>query len=345
MIGEPVTVTRVRYTGLPRIGLLASCQREERMYDVSLAEVAFPAGSAGARVVARYRAWLGFRVETQEERPVEPARPHKVGSDDITVGEPIELMVLACKSNALRCRLLGSAREVTLRTPVRDEISGSIITVTPRKQWTHARHPYLSGDVSAVRIDAAVLGLEPLSLHREDGSNGEAPSGDGARGKRSVYRMEQVISFAGGDVGSNLVREAQECIDAGEHAEADELLTKALALDLRFLEAHAMVGERALRYWPSLALHHFELGVAIGSLSIEEELEGELPWRLLDNRPFLRCLQGMARALHRLGRADAAAGALRRLLRLDLSDPLSIRANLTAVEAGTTWQEMERENR
>ena len=168
VIGEPVTVMRVRYSGLPRIGLLASCQREVSTYDVSLAEVLFPQGSAGARAVARYRAWLGFRAEIEEGLRGEPARPHKVGNEDIAVGEPIELIVLACKSNALRCRLLGSAREVTLRTAVRNEIPGSIITVTPRKQWTHARHPYLSGDVSSVRIDAAVLGLVPLALIRDD---------------------------------------------------------------------------------------------------------------------------------------------------------------------------------
>jgi hypothetical protein len=340
VIGEPVTVLRVRYTGLARIGLLASCQREGRVYDVGLAEVVFPPGSAGAWVVARYREWLGFRSDSDGERPVEPPRPHKVGSDDITVGEPVELIVLACKSNALRCRLLGSVREVTLRTAVREEIPGSIITVTPRKQWTHARHPYLSGDVSAVRIDASVLGLVPLRLHREADSKGHARRDEGARRNHAEYRLQQA-PVPNGDTGSNLLVEAQERLDAGEYAEADELLTKALALDLRCLEAHAMLGTRNLSHWPALALEHFELGVAIGSLAVRDEFDGILPWRLPDNRPFLRCLHGMARTLVRLGRGDTAAAVFRRLLRLDPADPLSARAGLAALDAEKTRSEVE----
>ena len=114
VIGEPVTVTKIRYAGVPRIGLLATCQRGERAYDVGLADIVLQPGTAGAGFLARYRTWLGFHVAVENDHSLEPARPHKVGSDDITIGEPVELLVLACKSNALRCRLLGTTREVTL---------------------------------------------------------------------------------------------------------------------------------------------------------------------------------------------------------------------------------------
>jgi hypothetical protein len=313
IIGEPVTITQIRYPGLARAGLLATCKRGDLTYELTLADVVFPAASAGASLVARYRTWLGLAPFVAPG--VEVARPHKVEGDDIVVGRPVDLVVLACKSNALRCRLLGSAREVTLRTAVRDEIPGSIITVTPKKQWTHARHPYLSGDVSTVRIDASVLGLVPLALHRED-----APYDD---------------------AGADLLLEAQDCIDARSYAEADELLHKVLALDLRQLDAHALLGERNLSSWPTLALHHFELGVAIGSLTVGADFDGVLPWGLVDNRPFLRCLHGLARAFLRRDRREDAAAALRRLLRLDPADPLGAGASVAAIEAGKTWRELE----
>jgi hypothetical protein len=338
VIGEPVTVTQVRYPGLPRVGLLATCRRGELTYELRLADVVFPTASAGASLVARYRTWLGL-APFAAPGP-ETARPHKVEVDDIVVGRPVELVVLACKSNALRCRLLGSAREVTLRTAVRDEIPGAIITVTPKKQWTHARHPYLSGDVSSVRIDASVLGLVPLALHREDtphhGSRGRDAVGDG----RPVYRLAQIAPVSA-DTGADLLLEAQECIDARAYAEADELLHKVLAIDLRCLDAHALLGERNLSSWSALALHHFELGVAIGSLTVGEDFDGVLPWGLVENRPFLRCLQGLSRALLRRDRREDAAAALRRLVRLDPADHLSARASLAAIEAGKTWREME----
>ncbi|HKU41440.1 MAG TPA: hypothetical protein VJR89_24955, partial [Polyangiales bacterium] len=226
VIGEPVSVTEIlRYPALPRVGLLAKCRRSDRVYEVNLADVVFPPGSAGASFIARYREWLG--LPPFAEVAPEAARPHKVEGDDIVVGRPIDLVVLACKSNALRCRLLGSAREVTLRTAVRDEIPGAIITVTPKKQWTHARHPYLSGDVAAVRIDASVLGLVPLALHREDHPPDQAAQSDGDRGRRAVYRMEQPYPSTSRDA----------CIDAGEYALVDELLHKVLAVEIRCLEA------------------------------------------------------------------------------------------------------------
>jgi tetratricopeptide (TPR) repeat protein len=248
--------------------------------------------------------------------------------------------VLACKSNALRCRLLGSSLEVTLRTAVRDQIPGSIITVTPRKQWTRARHPYLSGDVSSVRIDASVLGLVPLALHREDEAHHDSEGGDADCDGRAAYRMAQ-IAPARDDACADLLLEAQTCIDARAYAEADELLYEVLELDLRCLYAHALLGERHLAHWPALALHHFELGVAIGSLTVEEEFDGVLPWELVENRPFLRCLHGLARALRRRDRREDAAAALRRLVPLDPTDRLSARASLAAIEAGNTWREME----
>lgn len=337
VIGEPVTVTHIRYSGGARAGLLAACKRGDAMYELSLSDVVFPAASPGASLVARYRTWLG--LPPFDAPTIDAARPHKVEGDDIVVGTPIDLLVLACKSNALRCRLLGSTREVTLRTAVRDEIAGSVITVTPKKQWTHARHPYLSGDVTAVRIDASVLGLVPLALHREDAARDTAGR-DAAGSGSPAYRLVPVASSKD-DPATELLFEAQECIDARDYAEADELLHKVLALDLRHLDAHAMLGERNLSSWPTLALHHFELGVAIGSLSVGEDFDGVLPWGLVENRPFLRCLHGLSRALLRCDRSKDAAAALRRLLRLEPSDPLGAGATLAGIEAGKTWRELE----
>ncbi len=338
VIGEPVTVTQLRYSGLLRVGLLATCRRGNLEYELNLADVVFPAASAGASLVARYRSWLGFGPLGAAPGP-EVARPHKVESEDIVVGRPVDLVVLACKSNALRCRLLGSSREVTLRTAVRDEVPGSIVTVTPKKQWTHARHPYLSGQVSSVRIDATVLGLEPLALHREDAPQSFADR-DAAKDGRPVYRLAE-IARAIDDSGGDLLLDAQDCIDTRAFAEADKLLHRVLALDLRHLDAHAMLGERNLSGLYTTALHHFELGVAIGSLTVDENFDGALPWGFVENRPFLRCLQGLARALLRCQRREEAVAVLQRLLRLDPGDHLAARAKLTGLESGKTWRELE----
>lgn len=41
VIGEPVTVTQIRYPGLPRVGLLVTCRRGELTYELSLVDVVF----------------------------------------------------------------------------------------------------------------------------------------------------------------------------------------------------------------------------------------------------------------------------------------------------------------
>jgi hypothetical protein len=73
---------------------------------------------------------------------------------------------------------------------------------------------------------------------------------------------------------------------------------------------------------------------------VGQDFDGVLPWRLLDNRPFLRCLHGLSRALLRRDRREAAAAAGQRLLRLDPADPLGAGASLAAIEAGKTWREL-----
>ncbi|HSR99699.1 MAG TPA: hypothetical protein VLM79_21750 [Kofleriaceae bacterium] len=355
VVGEPVNVMRIRYPGRPRIGLLATCHRGEHTYDVSLADLVFPHASAAAKLVARYRAWLGFDTADELAWSVGHPRPHKVASDDITVGKPVELVVLACKSNALRCRLLGSTREVTLRTAVRYEIPGSIITVTPTKQWTHARHPYLSGAVERMRVDVGALGLVPLALRNEGewdpedeywGEEGD-PIGEWAkpiiaRGKRPAFEMEQVIPGADpNDFDSDPIIEASERSQAGDPAGASALLMKLLAEDLRCLDAHAHLGNVEFKRAPKQAVRHYEMGAAIGALSLGTSFDGVLPWGHIDNRPFLRCLNGTGLCAWRLGDRRSAAAVFEKMLWLNPGDHQGARFNLAAVSAGKTWEEME----
>jgi len=66
--------------------------------------------------------------------PTRPQKRHKAEVADVDLSHPLDLVVLALKSNAIRCRVLGTEREITLRTGVRWEVPGEIITVLPTKQ-------------------------------------------------------------------------------------------------------------------------------------------------------------------------------------------------------------------
>jgi hypothetical protein len=357
VVGERFTAAAITYSGHPRAGLTLHCTRGPSMFRVGLADIAFTPGSDGARFVSLYRAWLGLGeiAADPELHGAVPTSRRKVTSGDIAIGEPIELVVLACKSNALRCRLLGSDRELTLRTAVRDEVPGAIVTVMPTKQWTHARHADLAGNVLSMRVDLDALGLVPLALHDQGtwdpasaywGEEGEPIDAWAkpiiARGKRPMFEMEQVIPGADPeDFDSDPIVEASELNAAGDRAGARELLMNLLARDLRCLDAHAHLGNLEFDHRPGQALRHYEVGLSIGAFSLGKTFDGVLAWGLVDNRPLLRCLHGAALCWWRLGKTREAAAAFRKMLWLNPSDNQGARFELSAVEAGQTWEQMD----
>ena len=357
VIGEPVQVIAIEYDGDARRGIRATLRRRDGHYDVHLADVVFDAGTDGARVVSTYRAWLGLVERSTHAPKPAPGRRHEAEVSGLDLAQPLELVVLACKSNALRCRVRGTRRELTFRTAVRDEVPGEIVTVIPAKQWTHAGHPYLSGTVRGSRLDVPALGLVPLALRPEGDWDPEeeywGEEGDPvaewarpliARGRRPVFEMEQIVPGEDPkDFDSDPILQAVELKDAGRRGEAQDLLMGLLVEDLRCLDAHAHLGNFAFHHWPEQALRHYAVGVAIGELTLGPELDGVLPWGLVDNRPFLRCLHGLGLARWRLGACEQAAAVFRRMLWLNPSDNQGARFNLAAIEAGKTWEESEAE--
>lgn len=352
VVGEPISVTQILRPHDARAGLRAVCERQGVTYDVSLADVAFAAGSPADALVARYRTWLGLAPPSGAA--VRGTRLHKVVEGDIVIGTPTDLVVLACRSNALHCRLLGGSRAITLRTAVRDEVPGAIITVVPTRQWTHARHPYLSGEITASRFDGHALGLPPLALRDEGewdpedeywGEEGEPiePWAKAiiARGRRPLVEMEQVIPGADpDDWDSDPITHAADLRDTGDERAAFKVLMDLLARDLRCLDAHAHLGNLEFDHSPMQALRHYEMGTTIGALSLGKDFDGVLSWGLIDNRPFLRCLHGVGLATWRLGDIRAAKAVFTKMLWLNPGDNQGARFCLAAVESGRPWDEM-----
>jgi tetratricopeptide (TPR) repeat protein len=154
--------------------------------------------------------------------------------------------------------------------------------------------------------------------------------------------MEQVIPGADPeDWDSDPVLEAVELNESGDRSEAWTKLMGLAGRDLRCLDAHAHLGNWEFDTAPSRAIRHYEAGVRIGELSLGSEFAGVLPWGLVDNRPFLRCLHGYGLTLWRLGRADEAAAVFERMLWLNPSDNQGERFNLAAARTGKTWEEFE----
>lgn len=326
VIGEPVAVLEVDYDGNERRGLTALCRRSDdgTEHVISLADVLFRRGSEEGRHAAAYRRWLG--LDPLLAAPLSGDlhyKQHKASTGDIDMDSSVDLVVLKLTPRAVRCRVAGSDRVITLRaTGVGLVVPGEVLTILPNKQWFFSGHPYISGTVDSTRVDAQAIGLIPLQFHE--------------RSSGSVFELEQVFP---GDMPDDPVARADSLIAVGDVAGAREMIGDLLESDLLFLGGHAWLGDQENRgKYRHRAIRHFEVGVGIGELSLDERFKGTLPWDLAGNRPFLRCLRGLGECHWDRGRPDEAVQIFERLLRLDPEDGQDIRAMLAALRAEETWE-------
>jgi hypothetical protein len=358
VIGEPVSVVEIDYDGNERRGLTAKCRRENGSeHVVAACDVVFPEGSSGARYLAAYRNWLGLEPYPAGTPSLSRRkRQHKATDDDLDLSKHVDLVALAVKERAARCRLLGSDRVITLRASrLSDLVPGEIVTVKPRKQWRYAGHPYLSGEIESTRLDAAALGLVPLRLENmgmwdpkehcwgeEDEPLEEWAKPIIARGPRPEFEMEKVLPGSDlTDPFSDPIIEANDLKDTGDRLEAKRILMKLCQSDLRCLDAHAHLGNFFFDSMPKNAIRYYAVGLRIGELSLGDSFNGVLHWGHIDNRPFLRCMHGYGLCLWRLDHFDAAERVFDRLLWLNPSDNQGVRFLIDDVRLGTMWEERE----
>jgi tetratricopeptide (TPR) repeat protein len=357
VIGEPVSIIGFDYDGNTRRGLTARCRREDGcQYVVAAPDVVLPQQSGGARCIAAYRKWLGLEPFTPEAAPSRRRRRHKVAAADLDLSGPVELVALAVKEKAAHCRLLGSDRVITLRASrFWEVVPGEIVGVKPRRQWSYAGHPYLSGEIESMRLDVAALGLVPLRLEdqgtwtpeehywgEEDEPIEEWAKPIIARGPRRQFEMEQVLPGQDPDnFDYDPICESNDLKEAGDYPAARKILMELCQADLRCLDAHAHLGNFLFDHRPKDAIRHYEVGVRIGELSLDPGFNGLLPWGFIDNRPFLRCMHGFGLCLWQAGRFEEAERIFSRMLWLNPSDNQGVRSLIEVVRSRTAWEDKE----
>ena len=154
--------------------------------------------------------------------------------------------------------------------------------------------------------------------------------------------MEQVSSGVGiDDPYEDPIIASNELKEDGDLFGAKRILMELCQADLRSLDAHAHLGNFVFDNMPEKAIRHYEVGLRIGELSLGDGFDGALHWGLIDNRPFLRCMQGYGLCLWRLGHFDDAECVFDRMLWLNPSDNQGVRFLIDDVRLGTMWEKRE----
>ena len=166
-------------------------------------------------------------------------------------------------------------------------------------------------------------------------------------GPRPIYEMEQVIPGVDPKDDGDPVSEAAELMEMGEWPSAFRILRALLSQDLRCLDAYSHLGSGIFQRSSSVdgAVTYYEIGVVIGDSFLHPLWQGEppdrrsylLPYGLLDNRPYLRCLKGLALCRWRQERWDDALRLFTDLFWLDPEDRLGALEILPLLESRTPW--------
>jgi len=360
VLGEPVQVDCYQRRG-ERRGLTAICLKDGETWEISLLDVEFPAGTREADLVDALRKFIGAEP-LRRRRPTKktPKKKQKASVQEIDVGEPVDVAILAVKKNATRLRILSTGREITLRAALR-AVPGEIATVVPKKIWSFNKHPYMSADeVTDIRLDVPALGLTPLKLEDfgpwepEEHYWGEEdePLEDWAKpihaaGPRPMFILEDIVPgdelyvvedgvkmFTDGPILGAIA-----AWNEGDAEGAYKILDDLLIRDLRCLDAHAHLANFIFDHNPGGALRHYSVALQIAKLTLGEDFNGVLPWGRVENRPFFRCLHGYGLCLWRLGRPGEAQAVFERMLWLNPTDNQGARFLLADVKAGRSWEE------
>jgi hypothetical protein len=157
-------------------------------------------------------------------------------------------------------------------------------------------------------------------------------------GPRMEFEFEQILPGQGDPESDDAIIEATVLSDRGDAAAAIELLGGLLARDGRCLDAYANLGLLAFDAGDAqLALGHHATGVQIAERSRPDPFNGVLPWGSINNRPFLRCLHGLAGERLRLGEHDRAETLCWALLWLGPGDSRGVSGILPEIIAGPRW--------
>ena len=355
LAGFPVTLADIEYNGNPRLGITAVVLRRNRRYRVCLLDLEFSPELAFSACQEAYRNWAGWLAPSREAGG--KRRGGVVARSGDGSGEG-ELVVFSVGKRIAACRFLDSGEDASVHLSsweLLQLIPGEILTLEIRKEWEYGEQCHVSGKMLDHILEIPRLGLTPLRLtdegewdpkeffEEELSGRAEAELADFyvpilAAGKRPEFEMEQVVPGDLDPMADGPILESVYAEESGDVVQAERILMNLLREDLRCLDAYAHLGNLYIDRQTEKAERFYRAGLDVASLSFAPGFNGVLPWGLVDNRPYLRCLHGFGLSLWHLGRFTEAGEVFERMLWLNPSDNQGARFLIIEVREKRPWR-------
>lgn len=302
--------------------------------------------------------------DLREEEVAQPGGGSSTGEHSLEPGDSDsrsntkELVVFSVGKRIAACRFMdgGEGASVHLSSwELFQLIPGEILTLEISRTWNYRKQLHVSGKMLAHGLEISRLDLTPLRLtdqgewdpHEffEEELAGQAEEElPGyyvpilAAGVRPELEMEQVVPGDLDPGADGPILESVYARDMGDPSRAEGILMNLLREDLRCLDAYAHLGNLHIDGRTEKAIRFYQAGLDVAALSFPPAFNGVLPWGLVDNRPYLRCLHGYGLCLWRLERFGEAEEVFERMLWLNPPDNQGARLLITEVREKRPWR-------
>ena len=260
-----------------------------------------------------------------------------------------ELLVLKILNTGFRTKDIESGELLSLKTDVYLKVAEfDTITFETKKEWTFNKQKYATGKVLGNKLilsNIKTAEIEYMSAgiwdpHETFGDEADEYYSDYIKaGYREEFIFKDYSGFGFYEEEGDPVFEAVELKDNGEWGKAYDLLTKLWENYPECIDALVHIGNMYFddeRYF-NRSYNCYKAAVDIVERNLPDDFNGIFLWGHIENRPYLRALNGLCLILWRQDKFGEALNIAEKLLRICPVDNLGIRFIIDNIKNHEEW--------
>ena len=259
-----------------------------------------------------------------------------------------ELLVLKILTNGFRTKNLTTKETLSLKTDIPYEVSElDTIIFQIDKEWTFKKQKYATGKVIENKFILENIEMPKIKYTSEGLWDPNKAYGDKAEEYfpeyiKEGYREEIILKeYSGYGFYKPYEDPISNVAETEDWYEAYDILTRLWEDYPECIDALVHLG--SLYFEKKDSLNHcyncYKVAVEIVKKSLPKDFDGIILWGFIENRPYLRALNGYCFTLWRQQQFEEALAVAEKLYRICPSDNLGIRFIIDKIRNHEEWSE------